>query len=100
MMSLSALTQTEIEAALQVLPKWHYQAQAIQRHYLFKDFVQAFKFMSKVAELAEQQTHHPDWSNSYNKVEIQLTTHQIGAVSQCDITLAHAIEALFNNIDV
>jgi len=95
-MSLQALKPTEIEAALSQLPQWHYLAQAIQRDFLFKDFAQAFSFMGKVAELAEQQAHHPDWSNSYNKVQIRLTTHQIGAVSQRDISLAKAIEALYH----
>ncbi|WP_427982122.1 4a-hydroxytetrahydrobiopterin dehydratase [Agarivorans sp.] len=96
-MSLQALKPTEIEAALCQLPQWCYQDQAIQRNYQFDDFKQAFGFISKVAELAEQQAHHPDWSNSYNKVQIRLTTHQIGAVSQRDITLAKAIEALYQN---
>lgn len=95
MMPVSALTKTEIEAALQALPQWHYQDRTLQRNYLFKNFVQAFAFMGKVAKLAEQQAHHPDWSNSYNKVQICLITHQINAVSEHDIKLAKAIEELY-----
>ena len=61
-----------------------------------EDYSEWYQQVIKVAELAEQQAHHPDWSNSYNKVQIRLTTHQIGAVSQRDISLAKAIEALYH----
>ena len=67
---------------------------AIEREFRFKDFAQAWGFMSRVALLAEKQDHHPEWSNVYNKVSITLTTHDAGGLSDRDIKLARAIDAL------
>lgn len=66
----------------------------IEKSFRFKDFSQAFAFMTRVAEAAEQANHHPDWSNSYNKVTIALSTHDAGGVTQKDIDLARAIETI------
>lgn len=84
------------EAALAGLSGWHYdgEARSIRRDFRFKDFSEAFGFMSRVALLAEKAGHHPDWSNSYNRVAIGLSTHDAGGVTQKDIELAAAIEAL------
>jgi len=65
---------------------------AIQKSYRFKDFTEAFSFMTRVALLAEKADHHPEWSNVYNKVEIVLTTHDADGLSQRDIDLAKAID--------
>ena len=67
---------------------------AIQRSFQFKDFNQAWAFMSRVAPAAEAMNHHPEWSNVYNRVEIVLTTHDCGGLSERDIQLARKIEAL------
>jgi 4a-hydroxytetrahydrobiopterin dehydratase len=67
---------------------------ALVRDYLFADFAQAFAFMTKVAVLAESQGHHPDWSNTYNQVRIALTTHEAGGLTDKDVKLATAINAL------
>ena len=67
---------------------------AIFKSYKFKNFVEAFGFMGKVALIAERMDHHPEWFNVYNKVEITLTTHSTGGVSDLDIKLATAIDAL------
>ena len=67
---------------------------AIHKSFKFKDFIGAFGFMSKVALIAEKMDHHPEWSNVYNKVEVTLTTHSAGGVSDKDLTLAKAIDAL------
>ena len=65
---------------------------AIQKSYRFKDFTEAFAFMTRVALLAEKADHHPEWSNVYNRVEIVLTTHDADGLSQRDIDLAKAID--------
>lgn len=63
----------------------------------FPDFISAFAFMTKVAILAEKQNHHPNWSNVYNKLKIQLSTHDAGSiVTEKDHLLANAIEALYS----
>jgi len=67
---------------------------AIRRSFRFKDFSEAWGFMSRVALLAEAQDHHPEWSNVYSRVEIALTTHDAGGLSDRDVRLARAISAL------
>ncbi len=73
---------------------WKITNHSIQKAFVFKNFVEAFGFMSRVAILAEKQNHHPDWSNVYNKVNITLTTHDAGGVTEKDLVLATAIEKL------
>ncbi|XP_062375999.1 pterin-4-alpha-carbinolamine dehydratase [Sardina pilchardus] len=65
---------------------------AIYKEFIFKDFNQAFGFMSRVALQAEKMDHHPEWFNVYNKVQITLSTHDCGGLSQRDITLATFID--------
>lgn len=91
------LSEAERADALDGLPDWdHDEARdAIVRSFTFKDFSEAFAFMTRVALLAEQADHHPEWSNVYNRVEILLTTHDAGGLSERDIEMAEAIEALF-----
>jgi 4a-hydroxytetrahydrobiopterin dehydratase len=67
---------------------------AIRRVFRFRDFSEAWGFMSRVALLAEKQDHHPEWSNVWNRVEIVLTTHDAGGLSARDVRLAEAIDAL------
>lgn len=67
---------------------------AIRREFRFRDFNAAWGFMARVALLAEAQDHHPEWFNVYNRVEITLTTHDAGGLSQRDARLVRAIEAL------
>jgi 4a-hydroxytetrahydrobiopterin dehydratase len=78
------------EAALGQLAGWAAVAgrDAIQKSYRFKDFKQAFAFMTRVALKAEQIDHHPEWSNVYNRVDVTLATHDAGGVTALDITLA------------
>ncbi len=81
-------------AALQALPPgWNIAADktSISRHFKFKDFAQAWSFMSQVALLAEKMDHHPEWSNVYNKVDITLSTHEAGGLTERDVRLAAAI---------
>lgn len=65
---------------------------AITRGFRFADFSQAWGFMSRVALLAEQQDHHPEWSNVWNRVEVTLSTHDAGGLSARDVALAKAID--------
>ena len=78
------------------LPDWTFVdgRDAIHREFRFRDFNQAWGFMSRVALLAEQQDHHPEWSNVWNTVTIVLTTHDAGGLSKRDIKLAQAIDGL------
>jgi 4a-hydroxytetrahydrobiopterin dehydratase len=90
------LSEAERADALDGLPDWDYDdaRDAIVRRFVFADFNEAFGFMTRVALLAERADHHPEWSNVWNRVEITLTTHDAGGLSERDIELAEAIEAL------
>ncbi|MDR3475606.1 MAG: 4a-hydroxytetrahydrobiopterin dehydratase [Devosia sp.] len=85
-----------LQASLPSVPDWRYDAAAgsIARDFRFKDFAEAFGFMTRVALAAEKANHHPDWCNSYDKVAIVLSTHSAGGVTERDIALAKAIDAL------
>lgn len=74
---------------------WTINEKSIQKKFEFPDFKKAFEFMSKVADLAEKMDHHPDWSNSYNQVNIELSTHDKGGITERDIILASQIEKEF-----
>ena len=76
------------------LPQWTVDQQSISRELVFRDFNEAFGFMSRVALLAERRNHHPNWSNVYNRVSITLSTHDLGGLSDLDIELAAAIDQL------
>lgn len=69
---------------------------ALRRDFTFADFNQAWGFMARVALLAEKLDHHPDWSNVWNTVRIELTTHDAGGLSDADVTLAQAINSILD----
>ena len=73
---------------------WQEVDGALHKKFEFRNFAEAFAFMTKVAAVAEQQNHHPDWSNSWNIVEISLCSHDMGAITQRDHDLANAIDEL------
>jgi 4a-hydroxytetrahydrobiopterin dehydratase len=73
---------------------WQEEDNKLKRTFKFKDFKEAFGFMSSVALAAEKMDHHPDWSNAYNTVKIELTTHDEGKVTQKDHDLANEIDRL------
>ena len=94
-MAAAKLEGQEREAALGALPEWRYdEARAgIARSFRFKDFSEAFAFMTRVALAAEQADHHPEWANVWNRVDILLTTHSAGGLTQKDIDLAAGIDS-------
>lgn len=91
---MKRLSATEREAALRELTGWRELEgrEAIGRSYQFKDFSEAFGFMTRVALAAEKADHHPEWRNVYRTVEVVLTTHDAGGLTQRDIELAKAMD--------
>lgn len=90
------LSDAARQAAMFDLTQWQLEepAEAIVRRFKFKDFSEAFAFMTRVALLADAAGHHPEWCNVYNNVTIRLTTHDARGLSEKDIALAHRIDAL------
>ena len=90
------LTSKQRETALRGLNGWVYDesSDAISHVFKFKNFSEAFGFMTRVALAADKAGHHPDWSNAYDKVTIQLSTHDAGGLTDKDVTLAKAIDAI------
>ena len=90
------LTDGIREERLKALAGWAYDpnVRAIRRSFRFADFAEAFAFMTRVALLAEKADHHPEWTNVWSRVNIALTTHDAGGVTECDIALAAAIDAI------
>lgn len=90
-MTIAKLTESEINQRLEALNQWELKENKLHFEHEFKDFKEAFSFMTKIAEAAEEMNHHPEWFNVYNKVRIDLTTHDAGGISQKDFELAHKI---------
>ena len=93
-MTVERLDAPQISALATELPNWRVQEERLHRDLQFKSFVEAFGFMTQVALLAESKNHHPNWSNVYNRVSIDLTTHDLGGLSSLDVELATAIDGL------
>lgn len=88
------LTEDERASALSELDGWTAAdgRDAIEKSFKFKSFNEAFGFMSRVALMAEKLDHHPEWFNVYNRVEITLSTHDVGGLSELDVKLAKFID--------
>jgi 4a-hydroxytetrahydrobiopterin dehydratase len=88
------LSQNEIEQEVGKLDNWKVVNGKINKTLEFDDFVQAFGFMTKVAMNAERMNHHPEWFNVYNRVRIDLVTHDVDGISNYDVELARIIDAI------
>lgn len=93
-MPVSRLSPESIEQELQTLSGWSCGGGRLQRVYRFRDFVEAFAFMTAVALRVQEMDHHPDWSNVYGTVRVELYTHDAGGVTARDVELARKIEAI------
>jgi len=89
-MARDKLTRPEIDAKLAEIDDWELEdgGEAISRTFTFKNFSEAFGFMARAALAAEKLDHHPEWSNVYKTVEVRLTTHDAGGLTQLDFDLA------------
>jgi len=90
------LDAAERAKILPALHDWEHEPgrDAICKHFVFRDFVEAFAFMTRVALVAERMDHHPEWSNVYNRVTILLTTHDAAGLSCRDVALARSIDEM------
>ena len=93
-MARTKLSDAEISAALASLPGWTVKTGKLHREFLFQDFSAAFGFMTRAALAAEQLNHHPEWFNVWNKVVVDLSTHDAGGITQRDFDLAARMNQL------
>ena len=92
------LNEQEIQSSMSHIdPVWKLKGKFIHREILFKNFVEAFSFMTAVALIAEKSGHHPNWKNVYNKVNIALNTHDVDGLTKKDFDLAGAIDKILIN---
>jgi 4a-hydroxytetrahydrobiopterin dehydratase len=97
-MTASLLSSTDLERELRQLSGWELKDGKLYRQFQFLDFIAAFGFMSQMAIVSEILGHHPEWFNVYNRVQVELTTHDAGGITQKDLdwaTRANAIAAPF-----
>lgn len=93
---MKPLDEKDIQKALEKLQGWEYRDNALATTFEFGNFKEAFTVMTRIAFECEAQEHHPDWTNVYNQLEIRLSTHDAGGVTEKDIRLATTIESLIN----
>ncbi len=91
-MSITQATNSEIETFIKQNKDWAIQQNKLHREYKFDNFVEAFGFMAQVALIAERTNHHPEWFNVYNKVIIDLTTHEAGGITVRDFSLVKQMD--------
>ena len=78
--------------------KWSIKNNKLSRSFEFKNFIKTFNFMKDIAIISEEINHHPTWTNTYNKLEIILQTHDTGGLSELDYLLARKIDQLYNQL--
>jgi 4a-hydroxytetrahydrobiopterin dehydratase len=94
MCNFPKLSQAEIDSALAELSGWTVTNEKLHREYKFPDFSHAFGFMATAATTIEKRNHHPEWLNIYNRVIVDLTTHDAKGITQADVDLAKLLESI------
>ena len=93
---VSLIEKKQLDYFIKKNPSWIIDNKSIKKEFTFNNFVDAFGFITKVALLSEKVDHHPNWQNTYNKVKIELTTHDKGGITINDTNLAESIDRLIN----
>ena len=96
---MKKLEGSALQQQLAHVPGWRFDEESlsIERRFAFKDFNEAFAFMTRVAMAAEQRNHHPEWFNVYNRVDITFTTHDAGGLTERDIDFAQWVDGIAGN---
>ena len=90
------LQDKELKELIAKIPGWEVKSEYLKREFDFRNFIEAFSFMTKIALICEKYNHHPNWENVYSKVIIQLNTHDLGGISNLDQILASEINDIFD----
>ena len=88
------LSESSIEEKLKNLPGWSVKNDKLYKEFQFNDFNQAFGFMTRAAMEIEKMNHHPEWFNVYNRISVELTTHDAGGITDNDVNLARILNSL------
>ena len=88
------LSESSIEEKLENLPGWSVKNDKLYKEFQFNDFNQAFGFMTRAAMEIEKMNHHPEWFNVYNRITVELTTHDAGGITDNDVNLARILNSL------
>ncbi|MCW2799700.1 MAG: 4a-hydroxytetrahydrobiopterin dehydratase [Aeromicrobium sp.] len=91
---MSTLTDDEIDQALEGLRGWSRDGDALTKTYEFSDFAAAMAFMARAAPGIDEMDHHPEWSNVYNRVDVRLSSHDVGGITDRDLRLAQLLDGL------
>ena len=94
-MATHKLNEQELSTELQQLSGWAVQKNKLHREYKFADFAHAFGFMATAAVNIEKMNHHPEWFNVYNRVSVDLTTHDAGGITRRDVELARLLDSIY-----
>ena len=89
-------TSNEIQNFLDANPSWELVNEKLKKTFVFKNFIEAFGFMTQAAIISEKTNHHPEWFNVYKTVLVDLTTHEVDGISQRDFDLANAMDKISN----
>ena len=98
-MSIAKASQQEIDCFLDDYPQWSMRENKIHRAFVFNNFIEAFGFMTQSALIAERNDHHPQWSNTYKKVSVELMTHEAEGITSRDFDLAKAMDKIAEQYD-
>ena len=96
---MKKMTDAEVATAIAELSAWRVQNGKLHREYKFADFPHAFGFMATAAPAVEKMDHHPEWSNVYNRVTVDLSTHDAGGTTQKDFNLAKLLEGIAKRLE-
>ena len=96
-MAIAQVNENQILAFIEDHNHWQLKDGKLHREFIFKNFVEAFGFMTQAALIAERTNHHPEWFNVYKNVTVDLTTHEANGITERDFSLAIAMDAIFNN---
>jgi len=96
---MKKMTDGEVATAMAELPSWSVQDGKLHRDYKFSDFPHAFGFMATAAPAIEKMDHHPEWSNVYNRVTVDLSTHDAGGITHKDFSLAKLLEGIAKKLE-
>jgi 4a-hydroxytetrahydrobiopterin dehydratase len=94
-MAISKASDNQILEFIDTHSAWQIKNKKLHQEFVFKNFIEAFGFMTQAALIAEKTDHHPEWFNVYKKVDVDLTTHEAGGITERDFTLATAMDAIF-----